>query len=265
MNKFSALAVGSLGGLSLYYFMKPKPIPAEEKEKPEKIIPQIYSVPDSSETNNWDANWDHRQPNKNPRAIRHIIMVRHGQYNMKDKLDEQRTLTEIGRQQSMLTGQRIAELELPVDTVVMSTMKRAQETGDIIISQLPTSKPLKIVNDKLIREGEPIQEVPMNASENYPLPHEFFQEGARIEAGFRAHFHRAPPSQESESYTLLVCHANVIRYLVCRALQLPPEFWLNFNLHNGSISWLSVNPNGRVTLRLFGDCGHMPMNLVTRT
>lgn len=45
---------------------------------------------------------------------------------------------------------------------------------------------------------------------------QFFQDGARIEAGFRKHFHRAEPEQEKDSYTLIVCHANVIRYFVCR-------------------------------------------------
>lgn len=45
---------------------------------------------------------------------------------------------------------------------------------------------------------------------------QFFQDGARIEAGFRKYFHRAEPKQEQDSYSLIVCHANVIRYFVCR-------------------------------------------------
>ena len=51
----------------------------------------------------------------------------------------------------------------------------------------------------------------------------FFEEGARIEAGFRKYFHRADPSQKDNSAQVLVCHGNVIRYFVCRALQLPPQ------------------------------------------
>lgn len=96
-----------------------------------------------------------------------------------------------------------------------------------------------------------------------PEPHEFFQEGSRIEAGFRAHIHRADPSQEKDSYTLLICHGNIIRYFVCRALQFPPEAWLRFNIHHASITWIALYPNGRVTLRLFGDCGFMPKTHVT--
>lgn len=83
-------------------------------------------------------------------------------------------------------------------------------------------------------------------------------DGARIEAGFREHFHRAEVSQKNDSYTLLVCHANVIRYFVCRALQFPPEAWLRISLHHASITWISIYPSGRVILRLLGDCGHIP-------
>jgi hypothetical protein len=45
---------------------------------------------------------------------------------------------------------------------------------------------------------------------------QFYQDGARIEAAFRKYFHRAEKSQETDSYEILVCHANVIRYFVCR-------------------------------------------------
>ena len=45
----------------------------------------------------------------------------------------------------------------------------------------------------------------------------------RIEAAFRKYFHRAESSQKEDSYEIIVCHANVIRYFVCRALQFPPE------------------------------------------
>ena len=45
---------------------------------------------------------------------------------------------------------------------------------------------------------------------------EFYRDGARIEAAFRKYFHRAPPTQEKSSVEVLVCHANVIRYFVCR-------------------------------------------------
>lgn len=61
----------------------------------------------------------------------------------------------------------------------------------------------------------------------------------------------------------MVCHANVIRYFICRALQLPPEAWLRISLHHASITWISIYPSGRVILRMLGDCGHMPKKMMS--
>ena len=45
---------------------------------------------------------------------------------------------------------------------------------------------------------------------------QFYQDGPRIEAAFRKYFHRADVDQTKDSYEIVVCHANVIRYFVCR-------------------------------------------------
>ena len=47
---------------------------------------------------------------------------------------------------------------------------------------------------------------------------QYFQDGARIEAAFRKYFHRADPTQKADSVEIIVCHANVIRYFVCRSV-----------------------------------------------
>lgn len=97
-----------------------------------------------------------------------------------------------------------------------------------------------------------------------PSPHApFFTDGARIEAGFRKYFYRASPSQVEDSHEIIVCHANVIRYWICRALQFPPEGWLRFSLTNCSISVVSILPSGRVLVRAVGDSGHLPKDMIT--
>lgn len=127
-----------------------------------------------------DPNWDHRAstsvvkplskdvtPEKEnsyneklekhrSKAVRHIILIRHGQYNLSGATDPERILTELGRSQAKLTGQRLAELKIPIDDVIISTMARAQETGKIILEQLPKSEILSIQHDKLLEEGAPI-------------------------------------------------------------------------------------------------------------
>lgn len=131
-----------------------------------------------------DPNWDHRastsvlkplpkdvSPEKEnkyneklekhrSKAVRHIILVRHGQYNLSGATDPDRILTELGRSQAKLTGQRLAELKIPIDDFVISTMTRAQETGKIMLEQLPKSEIMSIQHDKLLEEGAPIPPEP---------------------------------------------------------------------------------------------------------
>ncbi|XP_078410638.1 serine/threonine-protein phosphatase PGAM5, mitochondrial isoform X2 [Cetorhinus maximus] len=229
----------------------------------------------------WDANWDKREPislikpnkknkedsddlstqleNYKVKATRHIFLIRHSQYNLSASTDKERILTSLGREQAELTGQRLASLGLNYDILIHSSMTRAKETAAIISKYLPD---LEMMSCDLLREGAPIEPVP-------PVSHwkpeaMYHEDGARIEAAFRRYIHRADLKQENDSYEIIVCHANVIRYFVCRALQFPPEGWLRMCLNNGSITWLTIRPNGRVALRTLGDTGFMPPDKLTR-
>jgi broad specificity phosphatase PhoE len=67
---------------------------------------------------------------------------------------------------------------------------------------------------------------------------------------------RVPSKHE---YEIVVCHMNVIRFFVLRALQLPPECWLRMGGFNGSITHLRIVTDGRVCLDAFGDAGHLSL------
>ena len=72
--------------------------------------------------------------------------------------------------------------------------------------------------EPLLEEGAPVRPEP--PPENWsPTDDQFREDGARIEAAFKKYFHRASVEAKQDSYELLVCHGNVIRYCVCRALQ----------------------------------------------
>ncbi|KAK6315809.1 hypothetical protein J4Q44_G00133330 [Coregonus suidteri] len=233
--------------------------------------------------NGWDSNWDKRDPlalingkkkkdkeitseelntemeNNKPKATRHIFLIRHSQYNLNGSVDKERVLTPLGREQAEYTGQRLAALGLKYDVMVHSTMTRATETAKIISKHLPE---VDKVSCDLLREGAPIEPVPPISWKPDCVYHE---DGARIEAAFRRYIHRADTKQTEDSYEIIVCHANVIRYFVCRALQFPPEGWLRLGLNNGSITWITIRPSGRVGLRMMGDSGFMPPEKLTRT
>lgn len=175
-NRLSTVALGSVSGVSIYCLLN-------SNESKLKTVHNSWTT-NHKPSVEWDFNWDHRactsivKPlSKDPspekenahnekldkhrsKAVRHIILVRHGQYNLNGATDKERILTELGRTQAKLTGQRLAELKIPIDDVVISTMTRAQETGKIILEQLPHRDLLSIEHDSLIEEGAPIPPEP---------------------------------------------------------------------------------------------------------
>jgi len=232
-----------------------------------------------AEVQKWDDNWDLRDPEflgstEYPKATRYLILIRHGQYHLEHDDDADRKLTELGRKQLQLTGHRLKEiscqLNMKYDKIFVSTMTRALESADIIAGLLP-DVPRELPGDALLREGSPYPPEPPNwdvvksRERTAKKLQSYFVDGPRIESAFRKYFHRAAYDQKEDSTEIIVCHANVIRYFVMRALQLPPEAWLRISLRNGSITLLAISPRGKVSLRSLGDAGHMPPDCLTTT
>ena len=117
-------------------------------------------------------------------------------------------------------------------------------------------------DDPLLSEGAPY---PPEPPTSFRPEHKWFADGARIEAAFRKYFHRAEPEQEKDSYEVIICHANVIRYFVCRAMQIPPEAWLRMSLKHASLTFVSIRPSGKVSVRGVGEAGHFPPEKLTTT
>ncbi|XP_013167992.1 PREDICTED: serine/threonine-protein phosphatase Pgam5, mitochondrial isoform X1 [Papilio xuthus] len=276
LHKIALISLGAVGGSLAYYTIG--------KSEKKFDVQNSWTV-NYTPSVKWEKNWDRREPQSivqppspskpeddnryneqiekaKSKAVRHLFLIRHGQYNLDGATDKERVLTELGRIQADVTGQRLATLQIKWDLLVRSTMTRAQETASIIAKHL--SKDLEIKDCQLIEEGAPIPPEPP-VGHWAPEPRQFFQDGARIEAAFRRYFYRAPPEQTQDSYTILVCHANVIRFFVCKALQFPPEGWLRISLNHGSITWISILPNGNVVLRALSDTGHMePKHITSR-
>jgi len=123
----------------------------------------------------WDYNWDKMESVKDGNsstgdkseapvenkstATRTLILVRHGQYVWDPHDPEKRILTELGRKQADITGQRLKELGHSYSTIHFSTMPRATETSNIIRRILPDI-PAKSCD--LLREGAPVRPIPMH-------------------------------------------------------------------------------------------------------
>ena len=199
-------------------------------------LPRVMPLPLAP----WNYQWDGRQPatkpktedgggcdavakctsapslaDEKPTATRHLFLVRHGQYFTEKMLEQDRKLTELGREQLDITGARLRELGSCFDRMVASTMTRAQESASIVHKHFPE---LSVECEPLLEEGAPVKPEP--PVENWsPTEAQFREDGERIEAAFKKYFHRASPEMTKDSYEIVVCHGNVIRYCVCRALQ----------------------------------------------
>ena len=206
----------------------------------------------------WDDNWDGRElPSTGDTMVdrermrrirktgvtRHIILIRHGQYDETHREDEKRRLTELGKKQAELTGKRIAEMIRgadesfgPCKVIVLrvSNLIRAKETADIIAKHLPGVE--RAAPDPLLNEGRPAHTIPGGKAK--PAIVEMTDSHhPRIEEAFQKYFHRSlqdydnydgdEGSDDTEGkgdengrnlheFEIIVGHANVIRYFLCR-------------------------------------------------
>lgn len=269
----------------------------------------------------WDYNWDGKlsafstldamstreglQASSATGTTRHIVLVRHGQYEEYPLDDRHRCLTLLGRKQAQLTGRRIAQLieNIGVDKIkgiYTSDLLRAKQTAWIMMKEMP--KELEINHpDPDLNEALPATMIPMRPDLSGAIE-EVDATKERVECAFRRYFYRADPPKEllererasqdepvisasgsvsinspsimkkkelkslpppKHEFEIIVCHGNIIRYMTCRALQIPPEAWLRFSVFNCSITYLIIKPNGYVSARFIGDIGHMGYNDTT--
>ena len=93
---------------------------------------------------------------KKSKAIRHIILIRHGQYNLDGATDKERVLTKLGEKQAEETGKRLKSLGLKFTSLTASTMTRAIQTAEIIHKQIENQLECnKLEMDPMLREGAP--------------------------------------------------------------------------------------------------------------
>lgn len=190
-------------------------------------------------------------------GVRTLILIRHGAYDEADPRDPDvgRALTEEGREQARLTGERLATFPLGVDVIHASTMTRARETAEILGPALRMAPS----PSRLIRECTP-------PSERQDL---MAREQAADLAACRDTLELAwerffRPSPDRDSVEVLVAHGNVIRYLTGKALGLDPLRWLRMGIGNCSITAIRVRPDGRCQVLAVGDVGHLPPQLQAR-
>jgi serine/threonine-protein phosphatase PGAM5 len=182
-------------------------------------------------------------------ATRYLELVRHGQYERKGDRSTER-LTPFGVEQAQLTAQRLRSL--PITAIHYSSLPRAVETAEIIAQAFPD---VPFHKTRLLWECFPY--VPQRILKSAPKfsAEKIAEYRAQAESAFDRYFKRA---RGKDKHEILVCHGNIIRYFVCRVLQVPPEAWLNMDSDTCGISLVKIGSDGTMWLISYNDTGHLP-------
>lgn len=188
-----------------------------------------------------------------PAGTRTLILIRHGLYDEQDPRDPEvgKALSEQGREQARLTGARLVQLPTPIDALYASTMTRARQTAEIIAAALGPGR-TPVPTPEIKECTPPTVRADIMARESPGAPDSCRQV---LDVAW-ARFFR--PTAGPDSTVALICHGNVIRYFVARALGLDPSLWLNMTIANCSLSVVQVRPDGTTRLVSFSDAGHLP-------
>ena len=193
-----------------------------------------------------------------PEPMRWVILIRHGDYD-RDAAADDRTgngLNALGHEQSQWAGKRLAALPVPVGRLVCSDYTRARETAAEIGALLGRTAEV----DSLLHECTP-QAARADYMKNH-APEEIAACDAALQAAW-AKYCTPPAAQDTRD--VLVCHGNVIRWFVCRALGADTTRWSSLDIGNGSMTVIQLRADGSTRLAGFSDVGHIPPGNQTST
>lgn len=180
-----------------------------------------------------------------------IILVRHGQYHSASDKELER-LSNLGRQQAKYAARRLKEIE--IDRICSSTMPRAIETAALIKRVLNYKG--KTSSCEKLNECVPGFPKLLRKKYGHTDTKKLKLHQAQAEAAYKKHF-KAPKKDSTE---ILVCHGNMIRYLICRLLEIDSDKWIQMDILQCSISTIQIRSKGhnRRVLLSFNEIGHIP-------
>ena len=188
---------------------------------------------------------------------RTLVLVRHGHYvpGPAANPDLGPGLSPVGVAQARLVGARLAAMPSGFAALLVSPLQRARDTAATISGDFPGRK-FTVVND-LAECTPPTSDAGIMSRES---PEDLAACQAQLERAYARFFQPAKGKPQTD---LLVCHGNVIRYLVTRALGVDTKSWFKMSVGHASITTIRIEADGRTKVIAVGDVGHLPPNFLT--
>lgn len=190
-------------------------------------------------------------------AERIITLVRHGKYDNTRQTSSGGDLIAAGWEQAEHVA-RALDRPFPVTSIYSSTLQRAVTTARIVSDCLPNHIPFK--QDKVLCEA--VFHVPRHGSAYSDIPPATVA-SHRVRMAYAYKHYVRPACGTENEHDVLVCHGNVIRYFIVRAMRAPIELWAQMDIYHGSFTRLLVEANGNVRLVTHNEVSHLPRRLWT--
>lgn len=185
-------------------------------------------------------------------ATRHLYLARHG---AADAFGE---LTDVGRRQAGLLGERLAGL--PVDAVWHSPLPRAAASARVIgghLPDVPVAEADELVDHvPYVPPGADLPPAWAGFFDGYDAAERAL--GERLSEALVTRF--AKPA-EAETHEVLVTHAFQVAWLLRQALDAPPTRWVGLNNGNAALTVIEYRDGLPPAVVLFNDMGHLPQDL----
>lgn len=189
--------------------------------------------------------------------MRTIVLVRHGNYTADPAIPENigPPLSPIGVAQARLAGAALKGSPVHFDHLYTSPMQRARNTAAVIAGDFP-GRNFEVIED-LAECTPPTRRTGITKDEK---PDDLIACRDKLDRVFARFF---KPASAGDQADMLVCHGNVIRYLVTRALGVDTTAWLEMSVGHASITTIRIEADGRFKIIAVGDVGHIPPNMRT--
>lgn len=189
-------------------------------------------------------------------AIRYLYLVRHGQFDADPDRNPKGDLTPLGVKQAKHLVKAFKGVS--ITAIHVSTAPRAVQTAEPLIAAFPEAK---VTRAHRLLECIPPLTAAVRAEYFMHLSDEnLADEVAHAERAFDAYFKRTAGADRHE---VLVCHGNLIRYFVCRVMEVDATAWINLESRNCSITRFMVAPDGNISLISYNEIGHLPSEMHT--
>lgn len=185
-------------------------------------------------------------------AIKTVLLLRHGQYK-KEPVEQ---LTPLGRKQAALAGKRLKAFK--ISKMHFSTMPRARETAEIVKKHMEYEK--RALGTDILHECVPGFPKKKRKKSGHTDLKKLAKDKRQADRAFKQIF----TFSKRNSTELVVCHGNIIRYFICKALGINTELWLSMDIKQCGISSIQLNSKTReMKVMAHNDLGHIPLHKQT--